>query len=148
MVSGSPKEVNNLLLARLRENPGLTRRVHQFRTGAEAVGLLEIPYVMVYADAGHEQSERMANEFGQTVNNYTIHEVGETQDQVWELAQLVKEQLVGWRPRLDGRTFWKCKNNFVSPINTNNAIKPPILYTVGEWELRHTKGASNVPPSP
>jgi len=134
------KTVNDTVLARAREHPKLADKIWMSETNEGDPSPLPLPYIMIFADNGQRTDPLMSNTSAMIYFNYTVHYVGETRQQVDALADAFYKQWDVWRPVIPGIRSFKMKANFSTPDNTNDAIKPPLLYRVDEWGLRMVKG--------
>lgn len=136
-------EVNNHVVERIRAHPQLGDKTYTPIT--DEVGNLrlptQLPYVLIFPDAGTASSITMGAEAGIKLFNYTIHMVGETDEQIFALANAVQMQLLRWRIALPGFRSWRMTQNFSTPINSRDDVRPPLLYIVEEWALQTMKGS-------
>lgn len=141
---GLIEDVNTAVIERLRAHPLLADKVYVAEAGGEGdleqQTPLELPYVMVFQDNGQRTSNMLVQDQEMAYFNFTVHVAGETSQQINAMEDLVYEQWLAWRPIIAGYRFFKMIANFTTPDNTNNAVKPPILYRVDEWGLRLVKG--------
>lgn len=133
-------EVNELVIARARAGPKIADKIWVSETEEGDPHPLPLPYIMIFCDNGQYTSENLSQHDEQFYFNYTVHYVGETFQQVNWLADEFYAQWHMWRPEIAGLRFFKMKPNFSTPDNTNDAVKPPLLYRVDEWGLRGVKG--------
>ena len=131
-------------LARLRAHPVLADKVYSPAQDEEEgdPSPLPLPYVMVFPDTGTHRSDRITYQSENSLFNFTIHVVGDSQTQVLKMMGAVALQWVNWRPVIPGRTCWKMSHNFSTPFNTRDDMRPPLNYVVDEWALLTTKGVS------
>lgn len=128
------------IVARLRDRPSLSARVHDSAAPLNADGeLVRGAYVVVYGGSPDSLASNRAfspqSSTSEAEYVYTIRCVDTNPAGVRAVQRQVADQLIGFRPVIAGRIcrpVWLSAGDDVEP---DNDVKPPLFYADDEYTL-------------
>lgn len=122
------------VLARLREDARLA--VFDGDTNDADAALRAVPYVVVYADTGMYDADRLTLEQVNAEYEYEIQCVHASPDAAQAVAEVVMAKLMNWRPTVDGSSCWPIRHVSSDEIRRDKTLNQ--FYTDDVYSLRST----------
>jgi hypothetical protein len=123
------RAIDQAIFDRLEEVTGLP-----VFAGGEVVGQPS-RYVVVWVNSGARSSDRYTQEQANVSKTYTVHSVGSTMQQAGWVNDHVLEQLIDFRPTVDGWSFQRLKHAASRPAQIDRDVNPPLAYLVDQFDL-------------
>lgn len=119
------------VLARLRDAAGMSERVFEGRVPSRTEA-----YAALYTNTGSYPQDRFTGPQGGTVTyTYWLHWIGSTPDQAQSIAERGLEQLLNWRPVIDGYSCSRMLHRVSQPIQFDDVVRPPLFFGIDQFDL-------------
>lgn len=103
-------------------------------------------YVVLFggspAELGGDRYRRSQVADDNAIYDYTVRLVGVSPSVVRSMVADVRGLLVGWVPRITGRSCRPVKRSGGDDVRPEQDVKPPLFFADEEFELRSLRGAS------
>lgn len=123
------RAIDAAVFARLEEVAGLP-----VFPGGEVAGQPS-RYVVVWVNSGARSADRYTNEQVNVSKTYTVHSVGLSMQQAGWVNDRVLEQLVNFRPEVEGWSFQRLKHAVSRPAQIDRDVTPHLAYMVDQFDL-------------
>lgn len=133
------RDLADQVLGRLAAAPQLTGKIIDGAVDPENPPFPP-PYIVVFVNSGRRSAERASSDQPTRADSkITTHSVGFDANQARYFAEIVVEQLLGWRPTITGWRPEAVSHDRSLPVETDKSMSPPTQYLTDSFKVTSRK---------